>query len=93
MYKYQYIILGPMYTVHIMYMYQYIPNVMDLEHFIEIFLARRSNQVPSLCPPLARLEKVFDFCIVFISMLVMVRTVFNSNNANSNLNLALFCFT
>ena len=38
-----------------------LPRVIDLEHFIESFLARRSNQVPSRCPPVAKLEKVFDF--------------------------------
>ena len=41
---------------------------MDLEHFMESFLARLSNQVPSLCPPVARLANVFDFCRVLISM-------------------------
>ena len=35
---------------------------MDFEHFMESFLALLSNQVPSLCPPVARLEKVLDFC-------------------------------
>ena len=45
-----------------------LPRVIDLEHFIESFLARRSNQVPSRCPPVARLEKVFDFCRVLISI-------------------------
>ena len=46
-----------------------LPSVMDLEHFIDSFLARLSNQVPSLWPPVARLAKVFDFCRVFISIL------------------------
>ena len=36
------------------------------------FLALLSNQVPSLCPPVARLENVFDFCNDLISMVVMV---------------------
>ena len=44
------------------------PSVIDLEHFIESFLALLSNQVPSLWPPVARLAKVFDFCRVLISM-------------------------
>ena len=42
---------------------------MDLEHFIDSFLARRSNQVPSRCPPVARLANVLDFWRVFISIL------------------------
>ena len=45
-----------------------LPSVMDLEHFIDSFRARLSNQVPSLCPPVARLAKVLDFCRVFISI-------------------------
>ena len=45
-----------------------LPRVIDLEHFIESFLARRSNQVPSRCPPVAKLENVFDFCRVLISI-------------------------
>ena len=44
------------------------PRVIDLEHFIESFLALLSNQVPSLWPPVARLAKVLDFCRVLISM-------------------------
>ena len=45
-----------------------LPSVIDLEHFIESFRARLSNQVPSLWPPVARLAKVFDFWRVFISI-------------------------
>ena len=45
------------------------PSVMDLEHFIDSFLALLSNQVPSLWPPVARLANVFDFWRVLISML------------------------
>ena len=45
-----------------------LPSVMDLEHFIDSFLARLSNQVPNLCPPVARLANVLDFCRVFISI-------------------------
>ena len=47
-----------------------LPRVMDLEHFMDSFLARLSNQVPSLCPPEARLANVFDFCKVFISIVL-----------------------
>ena len=47
-----------------------LPRVMDLEHFMDSFLARLSNQVPSLCPPDARLANVLDFCKVFISMVL-----------------------
>ena len=51
-----------------------LPSVIDLEHFIESFLALRSNHVPSLWPPVARLENVFDFCSVLISMVDMALT-------------------
>jgi hypothetical protein len=45
---------------------------MDLLHFIEIFLARRSNQVPSFWPPEARELKVLDFCRLLISRAVVM---------------------
>ena len=64
------------------------PSVMDLEHFMESFLALRSNQEPRLLPmgllfglllftllgptwPTTpeRLEKVLDFCSIFMSIL------------------------
>ena len=45
-----------------------LPRVMDFEHFMLSFLARRSNQVPSLWPPVAREENVFDFWRVLISI-------------------------
>ena len=46
--------------------------MIDLEHFMDSFLALRSNQVPSRCPPLARLENVLDFCNVLISILMSI---------------------
>ena len=56
------------------------PSVMDLEHFMESFLALRSNQEPRLLPGNLffglltgttpdRLEKVLDFCSIFMSIL------------------------
>jgi hypothetical protein len=45
---------------------------MDLLHFIEIFLARRSNQVPSRWPPVASELNVFDFCKLLISNAVVM---------------------
>ena len=64
------------------------PSVMDLEHFMESFLALRSNHEPRLLPmgllfglllftllgptwPTTpeRLEKVLDFCSIFMSIL------------------------
>jgi hypothetical protein len=44
---------------------------MDLLHFMEIFLARRSNQVPSLWPPVASELKVLDFCRLLMSKAVV----------------------
>ena len=51
-----------------------LPSVIDLEHFIESFLARLSNHVPSLWPPVAKLENVLDFCSVLISIVDMALT-------------------
>ncbi len=56
-----------------------LPNVIDLEQRMDIFLARRSNQVPSFWPPDARLEKVLDFCIVLISIVVILTDFFILN--------------
>ena len=41
---------------------------MDLEHFMLIFLARRSNHDPIFWPPDDKEEKVFDFCSTLISI-------------------------
>jgi hypothetical protein len=56
-----------------------LPNVMDLLHFMEIFLARRSNQVPSLWPPVASELKVLDFCRLLMSKAVVMLTMFFAN--------------
>ena len=45
---------------------------MDLEHFMLIFLARRSNHDPIFCPPEDKEEKVFDFCSTLISILLFL---------------------
>jgi hypothetical protein len=45
---------------------------------MDIFLARRSNQVPSLWPPEASEVKVLDFCRLLMSKaVVMVATMFS----------------
>ena len=44
-------------------------TLMDLEHFILIFRARRSNHDPIFCPPELKDEKVLDFCNTLISIL------------------------
>ena len=47
----------------------YLPStLMDLEHFMLIFLARRSNHDPIFWPPDDKEEKVFDFCSTLISI-------------------------
>ena len=47
-------------------------TLMDLEHFMLIFLARRSNHDPIFCPPEDKEEKVFDFCSTLISILLFL---------------------
>ena len=42
---------------------------MDLEHFMLIFRALRSNHDPIFCPPELKDEKVLDFCNTLISIL------------------------
>ena len=62
-----------------------LPRVMDLEHFMESFLARRSNQDPMLdeedflllllllllLVPEDKLENVLDLCNILISILAL----------------------
>ena len=60
------------------------PSVMDLEHFMESFLALRSNHEPRLLPGLFfglvtgtpttpdRLENVLDFCSILMSILDVI---------------------
>ena len=47
-----------------------LPRVMDLEHFMESFLALLSNQDPIFWPPVDRDENVLDFCKTLISMMM-----------------------
>ena len=51
-----------------------LPSVMDLEHFIDNFLALRSNQWPmeevERLLTAERLERVVDFCNTLISMMM-----------------------
>ena len=48
-----------------------LPNVIDFEHFIDIFRALLSNHEPILSPPDESEEaKVFDFCRLLISIIV-----------------------
>ena len=49
---------------------------MDLEHFMDIFLALLSNQEPNFCPPDDKDEKVLDFWRSLISMLVLLLCIF-----------------
>ena len=49
---------------------------MDLEHFILIFRARRSNHDPIFCPPELKDEKVLDFCNTLISILAAIVSSF-----------------
>ena len=58
-----------MLTLHKLF---HLPSVIDLEHFMESFLALLSNHVPSLWPPEARLANVLDFCSVFISIFMSI---------------------
>ena len=61
---------------------------MDFEHFMDNFLALRSNHVPSLCPPVARLENVLDLAKDLISMVVVMVSLDIRSSCNFTVFLA-----
>ena len=65
-----------------------LPNtLMDLEHFMLILRALRSNHDPIFCPPELSEEKVLDFCSTLISIL----SVHFDNCHFRNVSLRRFC--
>ena len=74
------------------------PNVIDLEHFIDSFRARRSNQEPNFWLPVDNELNVFDFCKTLMSILTLgsdtsqsgsIKSVFSGIRVNASVRSAV----